>query len=134
MTPEQRTGGDPCFGPNHGNMDALPYGQRRWVKGYCISLTQQVEDQADSHMVFCSADCLCDWHGTHAAFAVDESERNPDFAIPGRFILCWITPTSTMIRTYEDWDGLTRQIGEYQTRMLKVIEAREGGWMKPYEQ
>jgi hypothetical protein len=124
--------GDPCIGPNHGNEHALPVGQRHWVKGYCVSLTQSVPGQADSHMIFCSADCLCDWHGAHAAFAYDQMDK-PDFEIPGRFTLAWITPPSTMVRTYDDWDALTDQIGEYQARIMKQIEAREGGWVRPYE-
>lgn len=125
--------GDPCNGPNHGNMEALPVGQRHWVKGYCISVTQQIPGQADAHMTFCSADCLCDWHGAHAAFAVDQAEQTEDFEIPGTFTLAWITPPSTMIRAYEDWDAFTAQIAEYQQRILKQIEAREGGWVRPFD-
>lgn len=123
--------GDPCHGPNHGNPDALPVGQRQWVKGYTVSITQSIDGQPDSHMVFCSADCMCDWHGAHAAYAQDRAD-NPDFEIPGRFTLVWITPPSTMVRVYDGWDGLTAQVGEYQQRILKQIEAAEGGWVRPF--
>jgi hypothetical protein len=125
---------DPCIGPNHGNAYALPQGHRHWVKGYCLSITQQVEGQAPSHMIFCSADCMCDWHGAHAAFAHDQAERVEDFEIPGRFTLVWITPPSTMFRVYEDWDGLTAQVGEYQQKILKQVEAAEGGWQRPFRE
>lgn len=127
--------GDPCSGPNHMNPNALPIGQRHWVKGYTVSITQQVEGDRSSYMVFCSADCMCDWHGAYAAYAQDRAHL-PDFEIPGRFHLVWVTPLSTLSRTYDDWDGLTSQVGEYQTRILKMQEAQEqraASWQKPYE-
>lgn len=123
----------PCQGPNHGNTEALPKGTRLWIAGHLLSLTQYTDRTADSHIVFCSADCLCDWHGAHAAFAVDQAE-NPEFEIPGSFRLIWCSPAASTVAMYSDWDALTEQIGVYQKQVLKLADAAErASFHPPYE-
>lgn len=123
----------PCQGPNHGNTEALPKGTRLWIAGHLLSLTQAIPGQSDAHILFCSADCLCDWHGARQAFAVDQAD-NPEFAIPGFFRLIWCSPTGSTVGHYSDWDALTEQIGTYQQRALKLRDAAErASFRPPYE-
>lgn len=90
---------DVCAGPNHGRTDTLPQGQRQWTMGHLVSLTQTVPGVPDMHIVFCSPDCLCDWHGQQQAFAMDNAE-NEEFAIPGTFRLIWCSPASSTVGMY----------------------------------
>ena len=124
----------PCQGPNHGNTDALPKGHRLWVAGHLLSLTQYIPDHtAPAQSLFCSAACLCDWHGAYAALAIDNAE-NPEFEIPGSFRLIWCSPAESTVGHYPDWDSLTEQIGVYQQRALKLQDAAErASFHPPYE-
>lgn len=116
--------GDPCAGPNHGNAQALPRGRRQWTMGHLLTLTQEVTGQPGSHLVFCSPECMCDWHGQHAAFSID-NQQNEEFGIPGSFRLIWCSPVSSTVGFYADWDELTAHIGQYQQRLLKFQDQAE---------
>jgi hypothetical protein len=123
----------PCQGPNHGNPSALPLGNRMWHAGHLLSLTQRVAPGDSRHMLFCSPDCLCDWHGAHAALAVDNAD-NPAFEILGSFRLIWCSPPASSVGDYDDWEALTEEIGGYQQRLLKLQDASErANFRKPYE-
>ena len=125
LTVQRRDPNDPCYGPQHNVEGALPLGRRVWTKGYCLSVVQVIPGENDTNIIFCSADCLCDWHGAYAAYEADCADL-PDFEIPGAFVLTWITPASTLVRSYETWGDLTEQVGEYQRRILALIEERGG--------
>lgn len=111
-----------CSGPNHG-LDALPQGLRIWQPGVVVSLTQKHDDMI-TYNVFCSPECLCDWHGWFAASL--QNQPDPNAHIPGRFTLIWVSPDITTFGRYEDWDALTEQIATYQLRRLEHEEAQEG--------
>lgn len=104
-----------CSGPNHGNPDALPAGHRRWRAGLCLSLTQ-ASPEGVTHNIFCTPDCLCDWHGYFTALLESaQSEEDP----PGHFILVWIGLSGTTIGHYADWEELTQHIGKYQMDLIE---------------
>lgn len=124
----------PCQGPNHGNTEALPQGDRLWRAGHLLSLTQYIPDTPEAQSVFCSAACLCDWHGVREAYAVDQAVANPEFEYPGAFRLIWCSPAQSTVGMYSSWASLTEQIGEYQQRALKLMDAAErASFRPPYE-
>lgn len=114
--------GDPCIGPNHGKPNALPTGNRYWVAGHCLSLTQEVPERGwASQMIFCGSDCLCDWHGGLAATEQNFIAKGGDFEIEGHFTLVWITPAATSIGKYERFSDLTEKIAEFQMQMIDML-------------
>ena len=111
-----------CCGPNHGLPDVLPVGERRWQAGHCMSLTQ-IDPEADhrGYLLFCSAHCLCDWHGGVSAKVQDMRAEHPDMptVVGGSFTLVWIGLFQTTVGQYDTWEELGEQIADYQKRAME---------------